>query len=122
MSTRLPPAAAQALTVLRWSESEARLVLAAVAASGLTCADFARAHRVSAQRLYVWQRRLASASPAPTPEAVSPLRFVEVSGPAPAPACIEVVAAAGLVVRLVGPVHEEALRTVLRVLRETPPC
>jgi hypothetical protein len=125
MLPRLPPAVAQALTVLRWSETEARLVLDAVAASGLTIADFARGYRVQAQRLYVWQRRLARATSTPSTVPAPPVRFVEMHGAAPAalrPSRVELVWPAGPVVRVEGPVDEDTLRTVLRVLREAAPC
>ena len=125
MSPRLPPAVARALTVLRWSAADARLVLDAVTASGLSRADFARAHGVSTQRLYVWQRRLAARTPAPAPAPGPPLRFVEVHGAPPTaspPARIEVGWPGGPVVRFAAPLDEASLRLVLRVLREMGPC
>lgn len=125
MSHRLPAAIARLLAVRRWSEDDARQVLDAVASSGLTCAEFARAHDLSAQRLYVWQRRLTGTPPAAERAATAPVRFVEVHDPAPVgPGAgrVEIVWAAGPVVRIEGPVDEETLRAVLRVVRESHAC
>ena len=125
MSHRLSPAAAQALSVLRWTEDEARCVLDDLAASGLTCAEFARVHNVSAQRLYLWQRRFAATLCAPARDATPPVGFVEVHDPAPVTAVasrIDLVWPTGPTVRLEGRVDEDALRTVLRVVRERGPC
>jgi hypothetical protein len=125
MSTRLSSAAARALTVLRWTETDARLVLDALAASGLTRADFARLHQLSAQRLYVWHRRLAGSTPTPPHHASSSQDFVEVSLPTAVPfrsPRVELLWPAGPTVRFEGPLDPETLRTVLRVLREQPPC
>jgi hypothetical protein len=126
MSSRLPPAVAQALTVLRWTAADARLVLDALAASGLTRAEFARTHAVSAQRLYVWQRRLAAApAPRAAPDATAPLRFVELHGApptTPGPFRVEIAWPSGPVVRLAGPLDEASLRMIVRVLREAGPC
>lgn len=47
-----------------WSEDDARLALERWRQSGDTIAAFARAHGVSAPRLYWWRRRLSSTTPA----------------------------------------------------------
>jgi hypothetical protein len=45
----------------RWNEEDAREALAALDASGLSAEGFARAQGFSAQRLWWWRHRLASA-------------------------------------------------------------
>ena len=42
----------------RWSEDEARRVIAAYAASGESVSGFATRHGIDSQRLYWWRRRL----------------------------------------------------------------
>lgn len=71
-----PPEPAAAPHVLpgrrRWKETEARAVLAALAASGASLTEFARVEGLEPQRLRRWQERLARnehearAQPAPT--------------------------------------------------------
>jgi len=46
-------------TTRRWSESEAREVLASLERSGQTMAAFAAEHGLDVQRLYYWRRRVA---------------------------------------------------------------
>jgi transposase-like protein len=43
----------------QWSETDARLVLAELERSGDTVSAFARAHGLSAKRIYSWRTRLA---------------------------------------------------------------
>jgi len=122
MPTPLSVAVARALRSPRWTTDEARLVLDAVAASGLTCADFARAHPVDYQRLQTWRRRLATTASAP-PSAPA-LRFIEVPAP-PAPATstrYELQLATGEVLRVEGAVDADAVRTLLALLRTAPAC
>ena len=47
-----------------WTEDEARTALARWRQSGQTIAAYARAHGVSAPRLYWWRRRLRATAPA----------------------------------------------------------
>lgn len=46
----------------RWTAADARVVLAALDASGLSTRGFARRERLSAERLYRWRQRLAAES------------------------------------------------------------
>lgn len=62
----------------RWSEAEARHVLATWEASGKSIGAFARAKGVTAQRLYWWRERLAKVDEPAAP------RFVPVVVKAPA--------------------------------------
>jgi transposase-like protein len=50
-----------------WTEDEARTALALWRQSGDTIAAYARAHGVSAPRLYWWRRRLRATAPAAEP-------------------------------------------------------
>jgi transposase-like protein len=50
----------EALAGRRWSSNEARTVLRAQECSGLSIHAFAREHGLSHERLYRWQRKLAS--------------------------------------------------------------
>jgi hypothetical protein len=117
MPTPLSPAVIRALRLPRWTASDARLVLDAVHASGLTCAAFARAHPVDYQRLNTWRHRLAT--PPTTPPRIVP--FVEVPAPPPAPR-YEVQLASGDLVRIEGAIDPDSLHTLLTVLRARPTC
>jgi transposase-like protein len=46
----------------QWSEADARVVLAAVERSGASVLAFARAHDLSAKRIYSWRARLSDRS------------------------------------------------------------
>jgi transposase-like protein len=63
----------------RWTESDARMVVAAVEASGLTIGAFAKQHALDHQRLRWWIQRFAAkrepaASPSFVPVVVRPER------------------------------------------------
>lgn len=93
----------------RWTEGDARLVLAALDASGLRPCEFARRSGVHVKRLWSWRRRLGqprSGVRSPTPPAQA-ARLVElVAAPAclePAAArCVEVVTPTGWQIRVPG--------------------
>jgi len=89
----------------RWTEENAREVLAALAASGLPVSEFAAREGLDPQRLYGWRRRL-TATPGP---AFVELRTGDV-------ARIEVVLRTGHVLRLAESFDPDALRRVLDVL------
>lgn len=79
----------------RWSEAEARHVLATWEASGKSIGAFARAKGVTAQRLYWWRERLAKKMDAP---AAPPFVPVVVKAPAvrlDSPAAVVVTTPAG---------------------------
>jgi hypothetical protein len=59
---------------VEWTEAEARRVLAAREASGLSIWAYAAREGVKPQRLYWWTKRLATAADSTTTEA--PVRFV----------------------------------------------
>ena len=113
----------------RWTEPDAREVLAAQASSGLSIAKFAARHSITDQRIYFWRQRLA-------PAVVTAPKFVEVAAqavrtPTGSPAVsqpgvsaprYEVVLAHGELLRIEGPLDPTALRTLLAVLREGREC
>ena len=72
----------------KWSEEQARGVLAELAASGESAAGFARRKCISTQRIGYWKKRLGE--PPPT-------EFVAVALPS---ACSIEIAAGGIVVRV----------------------
>lgn len=120
---------AHTLRLPRWSSEQARSVLAALAASGLSVAQFAREHDLDPQRLFAWRRKLAASAPAPTPSAAS-VHFVELAPglpsttatPAPA-ARYEVQLSNGERLRVEGAFEVDSVRALLALLREgARPC
>ena len=95
-----PSLLASDLTIARWDEAVARRVLTAWRASGMTPAEFERAHGVQAQRLRHWRRILG--------EPVGRRREPERGAVAPVPAFVPAVVhersagSAAIVVRLPG--------------------
>jgi transposase-like protein len=104
-----------------WSESEARAVLEAYEASGLSVAEFARRHGLGPQRLRWWKKRRAE-------EASSALSFVPVHVVAPpsrkareAPAGaarMEVVLARGRSIRVEPGFDADEVARLVRALEE----
>jgi transposase-like protein len=107
-------------TNARWTEAQAREVLAAVAASGLGVARFAERHGVQAQRIYLWRRKLGSSE---KQLARRPM-FVEVAPRSSAPAVsrYEIATPHGETLRIEGPVDEHAVRSLVTILREGRAC
>ena len=109
----------------RWKIAEARSVLAALAASGLSLPEFATRERVEPQRLRRWQRRLAGeerrvrgarrrrTSPvAPATPAVIELR------PSPRGAePVEIVLGSGVSLRVADTIDPAALARLVTALR-----
>lgn len=103
----------------RWSAVDARTVLDALKASGLSQGEFAARYDVQAQRLRAWQRRL---SEVPTPSAVT---FVEVASPPNASRetpRYELVLAGGDMLRIEGAFEVEAARALVALLRGGSGC
>jgi transposase-like protein len=110
----------RALRQARWSASDARLILDALTSSGLTIPEFAREHRVDAQRLYVWRRRLATPA-----RKDAPIAFVQLQTPAPqahAPARYELLLSSGETLRIEGGVVAADLTILLTALRGGRSC
>jgi len=104
-------------TSLRWTEKEARAVLAAFAASRLTMRAFASREGLDAQRLYVWRRKLeTSAGKSKT----SPPPFVEIR-PGRADR-VEVVVRTGRVLRCAEEISTSALLRLIEALEHEAGC
>ena len=102
-----------------WSPKEATRYLAALEASGLSVAEFARQRDIPAQRLYWARRRSRTARPQTerTRPAFTELAVVEDSGAGDAP--IELRLGSGMSIVLSRDFDEIALR---RVLSLVSPC
>jgi transposase-like protein len=96
----------------RWTADHASRVLAALDDSRLPVAEFARRHRIDAQRLHSWRRRLSPAAPA---------RLVELVPRATAPASVlEVACPSGHVVRVRDGANLALVADILRILGDIP--
>ena len=110
---RLPSALS---TSRHWSEGEARAVLAAQGASGLSVTAFAVREGLCPQRMHYWRRRLGrpvAASPAPA--------FVEVRLPAERE-FVEVLLRCGRIVRVTEAIDPSILRRLVDALEEDSTC
>ncbi len=99
-------------TSRRWTEQDAREVLAAQESSGVGVAAFAAEHGLDPQRLYSWRRRVAAGDRITFREVVVPA-----AGVASQAAPFEVVLATGLVVRVPAMFDAVALGRLLEVVR-----
>ena len=110
----------------RWTAPTAEAMLAAAKRSGLTLCGFARRQGVDARRLYWWRHRLRAAGTAPEltfeelPQEAkgSPAARAE----APVVERFEIVLRGGRVVRVGASFDGEALRRLLAIAEEEPPC
>lgn len=109
----------------RWTEGDARLVLGDLERSGLELKAFARTRGLSAQRIRVWQGRLAVQSSTPAPPASgSDLRMVELM-PAVTPITVPVSGRlhlrcpSGHTIELIDVDPARGLAVILAALRET---
>jgi hypothetical protein len=98
----------------RWTEDDARGVLAALDASGVSVSAFAEREGVDPQRIYMWRRRLPAVTPAAGPA------FVELR-PGDIPR-VEVVLRSGHVLRVPESFDAEALGRLLEVLEAQRSC
>jgi transposase-like protein len=98
-------AVSQELIRRRWTESDAREVLAELDASGLFVTQFAAREGIDPQRLYSWRRRLTE----PTAQT-----FVELRSTDAAP--LEIVLRSGRIVRVPASFDAGALRRLLDAL------
>jgi hypothetical protein len=105
----------------RWTERDAREVLAALARSGKAVSVFAAEHRIDAQRVYLWRRRLGGAERTTFQELI-------VRPPAPRSAAdpegtaFELVLASGEIVRVPPSFDSAALTRLLEVLAQARAC
>ena len=122
MPRLLPAPVARALRQPRWSASDVRLILDALASSHLTVSEFSRESGVDSQRLYVWRRRLADREASPTE---TPLTFVQLQPTLPSPVVTtryEVLLPGGEKLRIEGSVVAADLTILLAVLRGSSSC
>lgn len=103
-------------TSRRWTDADARTVLAAQDASGLSVAAFAAREGIDTQRLYSWRRRLDR----PVDAARAP-SFIEVR-PAGGSELVEVVLRSGHVLRVANSIDPSTLRRLVDALEGDPPC
>ncbi|MCB9583741.1 MAG: transposase [Polyangiaceae bacterium] len=99
----------------RWSDADARVVLAALEASGLSVNAFAAREGLDPQRLYYWRKRLDGDSAL----AVSPT-FVEVPRHGPEP--VEIALRSGRSLRVRESIDVATLRRFVAVLEEDAAC
>jgi len=98
----------------RWSEADAREVLAALERSGRPVSVFAAEHGLDAQRVYLWRRRLgASAESTPFQELL-----VRPSPRAP----FEITLGSGTTLRVPSSFDSDALSRLLEVLARAGAC
>jgi transposase-like protein len=104
-------------TPRRWTDADARAVLAAMDASGLSVAAFAGREGLDPQRLYFWRRRLETGlvevAPAPA--------FIEVRHAAERER-VEIVLRSGRIVRVAESIDVGVLRHLIEALEQGPAC
>jgi hypothetical protein len=105
-------------TRLRWKREEARAVVAAYEASGLSLEKFASSEGFKPERVERWARKLKAGKPPKAP------RFVEFrpTGVRPRGAPIEIVLRSGHVLFVAESVDPTALRRVMDLLERDADC
>ena len=110
-------------TSRRWTETEARAALTALAASRLSIPAFALREGINAQRLYLWRQKLERPV---VSSSVSPSPFVEVrsvvSERSPGSDHVELVLRSGRILRCAEGIDPSALRRFIRILEEESGC
>lgn len=104
----------------RWTEEDARVVLAALERSGKPLRTFAEEHGLDPQRLYFWRRRVAVGDRTTFQEVIvrpSPIPS-EIAEEAP----FEIVLGSGAVVRVPPSFDATALTRLLDVLAQARGC
>jgi transposase-like protein len=101
----------------RWTEEEARQVIAALERSGKPVAAFAAEHGLDPQRVYYWRRRVAGGDGTTFRELI-----VRPSQPQGETAAFEVALAGGDVVRVPASFDDAALARLLDVLARARAC
>jgi transposase-like protein len=97
----------------RWTEEDARAVLAALEQSGQPVRAFAEEHGLDPQRLYAWRRRVAGGDRTTFRELV-----VRASSAIPAESPFEIALPSGVVVRVPSSFDAEALARLLTVVSQ----
>ena len=105
---------------IQFTDEQARELLAACEQSGLPATVFARQRGIGVHHLYAWKRRLRKANAA---SAFVPVRVTASERPTekaqPLHDAIEI-HGTGVMVRVIGHVHTEQLRSVMEVLGVLP--
>jgi transposase-like protein len=105
----------------RWTEQDARVVLAALEQSGKPVRVFAEEHGLDPQRLYVWRRRVAEGDRTTFREViVRPSSAASARDGDGSP--FEIVLASGVVVRVPPSFDVAALARLLEVLTQARAC
>jgi transposase-like protein len=105
----------------RWSEDDAREVLAALDRSGQSVSVFASEHGLDAQRIYVWRRRLGKTELTRFHElSVQPTPVVH--DEAPAATSFEVAFSSGHVLRIATSFETKTLARLIDVLDKAGMC
>ena len=112
------PAARSPFNRPRWTERDAREVLAALRGSGKSVSEFAAEHGLDPQRVYLWRRRLGKAEPTIFQELiVRPAAVRDVAGNS-----FELDLASGDMVRVPPSFDGAALARLLEVLAQVRAC
>lgn len=104
----------------RWTEADARIVLAALARSGQSVRDFAERHGVDPQRVYLWRRRVAGGDRTTFHEVVvraPPSTLTEPQG-----SDFEIALTSGVTIRVPSSFDAAALTRLLEVLGQWRSC
>jgi transposase-like protein len=102
----------------RWTEEDAREVIAALNRSGQPVGAFAAEHSLDPQRVYLWRRRLGGAERTTFRElVVRPSVSQEVEG-----APFEITLPSGAIVRVPASFDSTALARLLKVLAQADGC
>jgi transposase-like protein len=104
----------------RWTEGDAREVLAALRSSRKSVGEFAAEHGLDPQRVYLWRRRLGEAEPTLFQEIV--VHPAAQRAPDAAGNPFEIVLASGDVVRVPPSFDGAALARLLEVLAQVRAC
>jgi transposase-like protein len=105
----------------RWSEEDARAVLAALERSGKPVRAFAEEHGLDPQRLYLWRRRVAEGDGTTFRELiVRPSSATSARDVVESP--FEIVLASGVVIRVPPSFDATALARLLDVLAQARAC
>ena len=98
----------------QWSELEARAVLQAWHASGVSIERFATARGITPQRIRWWKKKLEEAMPSRKSSALLPVRVVATSESRGAP--IQVILPSGHIVRVGRGFDEDTFSRVMSIL------
>ena len=105
----------------RWTESDAREVLAALDRSGKPVSVFAAEHGIDAQRVYLWRRRLGGAERTTFQEVIVHRPEQRLASDAEGGA-FEIALTSGIVVRGARSFDPSALARLLEVLAQVRAC